>query len=178
MRIETPSNDKAERSKLATHGISPDRRQIVLGASLIAAGMPASCASQAQPAKETPMSRTPMEIVKAFNAAMEIKDYDTALTYVSADCEYTNIPMSTVRGPAGIRSVLEPFFAPTIENQFIIVREAAVGPVVFLERLDRHRLATGWVELPVTGVYEVHDGLITVYRDYFDAATILSKWPR
>ncbi len=123
------------------------------------------------------MTRTPVEIVKAFNAAMEIKDYDTALKYVSADCEYTNIPMSTVRGPAGIRSVLEPFFAPTIENKFIIVREAAAGPVVFLERLDRHLVSTGWVELPVTGVYEVHDGLITVYRDYFDAATILSKWP-
>ncbi len=123
------------------------------------------------------MTKTPIEIVKAFNAAMAVKDYDTALTYVSADCEYTNIPMSTVRGPAGIRSVLEPFFAPTIENRLDILREATAGPVVFLERLDRHLLSTGWVELPVTGVYEVHDGLITVYRDYFDAATILSKWP-
>jgi limonene-1,2-epoxide hydrolase len=43
--------------------------------------------------------------------------------------------------------------------------------------VDRHLLPTGWVELPVTGVYEVHDGLITVYRDYFDLATIQSKWP-
>ena len=123
------------------------------------------------------MTKTPLDIVKAFNAAMEVKDYDTALSYVSEDCEYTNIPMSTVRGPAGIRSVLEPFFAPTLENTLIVLREAAVGPLVFLERLDRHRLATGWVELPVTGVYEVHDGLITVYRDYFDAATIVGKWP-
>lgn len=121
---------------------------------------------------------TPIEVVKAFNAAMEIKDYDNGLKYVSTNCEYTNIPMSTVRGPEGIRSVLEPFFAPTIENRFIIIREAAVGHLVFLERLDRHLLPTGWVELPVTGVYEVHNGLITVYRDYFDAATILSKWPR
>lgn len=121
---------------------------------------------------------TPIETVKAFNAAMERKDYDTALTYVASDCEYTNIPMTTVRGPEGIRSVLEPFFAPTIENRFEILREAVAGPIVFLERLDHHLLATGWVELPVTGVYEVHDGLITVYRDYFDAATILSKWPK
>jgi limonene-1,2-epoxide hydrolase len=27
------------------------------------------------------------------------------------------------------------------------------------------------------GVFEVEDGLITLWRDYFDAATILSKWP-
>jgi limonene-1,2-epoxide hydrolase len=123
------------------------------------------------------MSRTPIETVKAFNAAMAVKDYDTALALVSDDCEYTNIPMQTVRGPAGIRGVLEPFFAPTLENQLNVLREAAAGPLVFLERLDRHLLPTGWVELPVTGVYEVHNGLITVYRDYFDLATILTKWP-
>lgn len=120
----------------------------------------------------------PIDVVKTFNAAMAIKDYDAALKLVSDDCEYTNIPMMTVRGPAGIRSVLEPFFAPTLENRLEILREAEAGDVVFLERLDRHLLETGWVELPVTGVYEVHDGLITVYRDYFDAATILNKWPR
>ena len=123
------------------------------------------------------MTKTPIEVVKAFNRAVEIKDYDTAVKFVSDDCEYTNMPMGTVRGPAGVRSVLEPFFAPTIENRLEILREAAVGSIVFLERLDRHLLPTGWVNLPVTGVYEVHDGLITVYRDYFDLATIQSKWP-
>ena len=137
----------------------------------------AACAPGASSSEAKAMTRTPIDVVKAFNAAMATKDYDTALKYVSADCEYTNIPMSSVRGPEGVRSVLEPFFAPTIENQLIVIREAAAGPLVFLERLDRHRLATGWVELPVTGVYEVHDGLITVYRDCFDLATILNKWP-
>ncbi len=34
-----------------------------------------------------------------------------------------------------------------------------------------------WVELPVAGIFEVEDGKITVWHDYFDAATILSKWP-
>ena len=154
-----------------------NRRQFVLGASLIMVGATASCTTAAQTNREKAMTKTPIEVVKAFNRAMEIKDYDTAVKFVSDDCEYTNMPMSTVRGPAGIRSVLEPFFAPTIENRLEILREAAVGPIVFLERLDRHLLPTGWVNLPVTGVYEVHDGLITVYRDYFDLATIQSKWP-
>lgn len=86
--------------------------------------------------------------------------------------------MSTVRGPAGMRAILEPFFAPTLENRLNVIREAAVGPLVFLERLDRRLLPTGWVDLPVTGVYEVHGGLITVYRDDFASATIQSKWPR
>jgi limonene-1,2-epoxide hydrolase len=120
----------------------------------------------------------PIETVKAFMKAMEPLDYDTALQFVADDCAYTNPPpIGTVTGPAGVRAVLEPFFAPTLENEFRILRELASGPLVMLERLDRHRLADKWVELPVTGVYEVHDGRITYWRDYFDAATILSQWP-
>jgi limonene-1,2-epoxide hydrolase len=118
-----------------------------------------------------------METIQAFMAAMTVLDYDTAVTFIAPDCEYDNVPMGKVTGPAGLRAVLEPFFAPTIENEFRILRAVADGPVVFLERLDRHRLSTGWVELPVTGVFEVHDGLITLYRDYFDLNTIMSKWP-
>jgi limonene-1,2-epoxide hydrolase len=73
--------------------------------------------------------------------------------------------------------VLTPFFAPTLENEFRVVRAVTDGPIVMLERLDRHRLADKWVGLPVTGVYEVHGGLITYWRDYFDLATIMSEWP-
>lgn len=121
---------------------------------------------------------SPLETIKAFMKAMEALDYDTALQFVADTCEYTNPPpIGTVIGPAAVRAVLEPFFAPTLENDFVILRELAAGPIVMLERLDRHRLADKWVELPVTGVYEVENGKITYWRDYFDAATILSQWP-
>jgi len=121
---------------------------------------------------------SPLDITRQFLKAMEALDYDSGVKLVSADVEYANPPpIGTVRGPAGIRAVLEPFFAPTLENEFRILREAVNGPVVILERLDRHKLADKWVELPVTGVFEVHDGLITYWRDYFDANTIMSQWP-
>jgi len=116
--------------------------------------------------------RKPVEVVRAFLAAMEKLDYDAALTWVAEDCEYTNMPMATVRGPAGVRGVLEPFFAPTRENEFIVKNIVADGPLVFVERLDRHRLAKGWAELPVVGVFSVHDGRITAWREYFDLATL------
>jgi len=121
--------------------------------------------------------RSPIDVVRTFLAAMEQLNFDAALALVSDNCEYTNLPLGTVHGPAGIRSVLEPFFAPTLENVFGVLREASTGPVVFMERLDRHRLADKWVELPVTGVWEVHDGRITLWREYFDAPTLLSHWP-
>ncbi len=119
------------------------------------------------------MSNEPIDVVQDFLALMAKLDYDNALLLVSDDCEYTNMPMGTVHGPDGIRGVLEPFFAPTLENEWIIKATAVNGPIVFVERLDRHRLANGWAELPVTGVMEVHDGRITAWRDYFDMQTIV-----
>ena len=119
----------------------------------------------------TTTSTSPTQIVTAFLDAFIALDLDTAVTYIADDCEYTNIPMGTVRGPMGVREVLEPFAAPILENDFVILRQAEAGHVVFMERLDRHRLEHGWRELPVNSVFEVHDGLITVWRDYFDLGT-------
>lgn len=122
-------------------------------------------------------TRTPVEIVTTFLAAMARKDYDAGLALVADDCEYENLPMGKVTGPAGVRAVLEPFFAPVLENDLKVLRRAAEGSLVFLERLDRHRLADRWVELPVTGVFEVRDGKIVLWRDYFDLQTLMQRWP-
>lgn len=121
---------------------------------------------------------TPLQVVQQFMTHMEKLDYEHALALVTEDCAYINPPpIGAVRGPAEMRAVLQPFFAPTRANAFQTLRAAVDGGTVFLERLDRHQLADGWVELPVTGVFEVRDGQITYWRDYFDAATLLSQWP-
>lgn len=118
-----------------------------------------------------------IETVKAFLDTMMRKDYDEGLKLVTSDVEYDNVPIGRVEGPEGIRAVLEPFFGPTITNEYEVLRELADGGTVILERLDRHLLENGWVELPVTGVFEVRDGKIALWRDYFDAATLMNKWP-
>ena len=112
-----------------------------------------------------------LEVVEAFLEAAARMDFDRALDHLAEDVEYTNIPILTVHGHAGVREVVEPFFEPIRENELLILRKAVAGPVVFLERLDRHRLDHGWRELPVNSVFEVHNGKITVWRDYFDLAT-------
>lgn len=123
-------------------------------------------------------STLPIDVVRRFMTLMEPLNYDEALKLVDKDCEYINPPpLGAVRGPAAIRAVLEPFFAPTRENEFRVLRAAADGPVVLLERLDRHLFGDSWVELPVTGAYEVHNGVITYWRDYFDYQTIASQLP-
>lgn len=124
------------------------------------------------------MSTEPIDVVTAFMLAVERLDYDSASAFVSESVTYTNMPLGetngTMVGPAGIRSVLEPFFAPTIRNEWIIKSTAVSGSIVFMERLDRHLFANGWAELPVTGVFEVIDGRIVSWREYFDWATIVN----
>lgn len=115
---------------------------------------------------------TPVETVRSFLSHMEAKAFESAMRHVAEDCEYANLPMGTVRGPEGILATLEPFFATIQQNEFRLLRTAAEGPVVFVERLDRHLSAHGWWELPVTGVFEVRDGRIAVWREYFDLATM------
>jgi limonene-1,2-epoxide hydrolase len=115
--------------------------------------------------------------VHAVIAAMAAKDYDAALPFFTEDCEYTNLPMGSVTGPAAVKAVLEPFFAPVIENDLVILRTVVEGDTVFTERIDRHRIETGWVELPVAGVFVFREGRIAVWREYFDMATLLRQWP-
>lgn len=120
---------------------------------------------------------SPAETVKRFLSIMMEKDYDKGLALVAPDVEYDNVPIGKVAGPEGIRAVLEPFFGPTITNEYKVIRELTDGATVILERLDRHLLDSGWVELPVTGIFEVKEGKIALWRDYFDAPTLMSKWP-
>ncbi len=114
---------------------------------------------------------TPTEVVNAFIGALEAADIDAAMGHVHPDCEYDNVPIGAVKGHQAIRAILEPIADRSDEITWPITRSAAAGAVVFNERLDRFRTGDRWVEIAVAGVWEVHDGLITLWRDYFDLET-------
>lgn len=120
---------------------------------------------------------SPADVVTAFIRAIEAGDLDGALALVAEDIEYDNVPMGKVHGPDAIRQTLGPLLAAASTIEWVVHRQAAEGHLVFNERLDRFELPTGWVEIPVNGVWEVHDGAITLWRDYFDEATFLRQLP-
>ena len=122
-------------------------------------------------------TRSPSETVTAFIEALERRDLDTALTLVADGCEYDNVPMGKVFGAEAIGTVLGPMIAAATTIEWVVHRQAAEGPVVFNERVDRFQMPFGWIEIPVTGVWEVHDGLITLWRDYFDEAMYRKQLP-
>ncbi len=111
---------------------------------------------------------TPAAVVDAFLAAICAKDLDLALTMVTDDVVYDNQPLMAVTGPDGIRAVLAGFLDGASEIEWVVHRQVADGAVVMNERSDRFLIDGEWKVLPVMGVFEVHDGKVTLWRDYFD----------
>jgi limonene-1,2-epoxide hydrolase len=111
------------------------------------------------------------DLVRDFCTAWSGRDIDKLVAYFNDDAVYHNIPMEPVQGHAGIRAVLE-FFVPNSQNiDFEVLAMASAGDTVFTERVDRFEMNGKKVALPVAGVFEVRDGKIAAWRDYFDMAT-------
>ncbi len=117
------------------------------------------------------MAEDNVEIVRRFCQAFSRRDPDEILGYMTEDAVYHNMPMPPVQGKAAIRSVLDMFLKPSESVDFLILNIAASGNVVLTERLDKFAMGGRNVELPVAGVFELKDGKIAAWRDYFDMAT-------
>jgi limonene-1,2-epoxide hydrolase len=119
---------------------------------------------------------TPEETVDEFIRRVVALDLDGAAELVSADLEYDNVPIGKVAGPEGLVSFLSAMVTGIDEVVFVVHRQTAAGRIVMNERTDRFRLGEKWIDLPVAGVFEIgDDGLITLWRDYFDAATFYTQ---
>jgi len=119
---------------------------------------------------------TPEETVDQFIARIVAKDLDGACELVSDDLEYDNVPMGKNLGPDGLKAFLAPLVDGVDEVEFVVHRQTATGNVVMNERTDRFKVGEAWMDLPVTGVFEVNDaGRIVLWRDYFDLATMTDQ---
>lgn len=125
-------------------------------------------------------THTPDSFVRTFTSLLADKDIDTASTMVSRDCEYDNVPVGKAFGPQGIRDTLTGFFAMCESLDWEIVRQSVTGDmnnaIVLNERIDRFVIKGTTYELLVAGVYEIHDGKITLWRDYFDQKVLMEAF--
>jgi limonene-1,2-epoxide hydrolase len=81
-------------------------------------------------------------------------------------------------GIDAIRGVLDPMFAVSskVDWQVHNIAETATGNIL-TERTDRFLIKGKWVEVPVMGTFELRNGKITAWRDYFDANQVINQWP-
>jgi len=83
---------------------------------------------------------------------------------------YHNIPMDPVVGIDATIAFIEGFFAMCESLAFELVHVAVRGSVVLTERVDTFTVGQVEGPLPVMGTFEVRDGKISAWRDYFDMA--------
>jgi limonene-1,2-epoxide hydrolase len=118
---------------------------------------------------------TPLETVRAFMTAAANRDYDTALGLLTDDVEYQNMPLPAVHGGAAVKETLDMVLASAESSEWVVHRELAGENLVMNERTDRFLVNGKWIELPVAGVFELRDGRISLWRDYFDLDTIMKQ---
>ncbi len=116
------------------------------------------------------------ETVNTFISKIEARDLDAALEHVSEDCYYDNVPIGDMTGRSDMHQFLSGLLQGEGPVEFEVVRQTCTGNTVMNERLDRFNTASGrTIELPVMGVFEVNEGLITFWRDYFDNGMFLRQ---
>lgn len=115
-----------------------------------------------------------VEIIRAFIAAWSRLDVDELVSFFTADGVYHNMPLGPVSGQENLRPFIANFLANWTETEWDILNIVGDGDVVIAERLDRTKVGDTSVDLPCCGVFEMRDGKIAIWRDYFDMATYMN----
>ncbi|SNY88509.1 limonene-1,2-epoxide hydrolase [Nocardia amikacinitolerans] len=114
----------------------------------------------------------PDELVRAMCRSWSDPDPDRIASYFAEDAVYHNIPMEPIVGRTAIRDFIAGFLTTFDAIDFDIHHQVTSGNVVMNERTDTLRGNGRDTPLPVMGVFEVDNGAITAWRDYFDMAAI------
>ena len=111
----------------------------------------------------------PAPVVERFLYALRDWDLDVVSRLLDDDAVYQNVGYSNMRGGSTIAKWMRRWSElPGARFDVKIHRIATEGTAVLIERTDL--LAFGPFEMHVwiCGVFEVRDGRVTLWRDYFD----------
>ncbi len=109
-------------------------------------------------------------VVEALLDAFRRNDLDGALALMDDDVVYQNVPFPADRGKPAVKRTLDAFGRFFTGFEVEVRHIAARDGVVLTERVDTLSGPLLYLDLPVCGTFEVRDGRITLWRDYFDLA--------
>ena len=112
-----------------------------------------------------------VQTIKDFIAAWSNLDSDELVGYFSEDGIYYNMPTQPVQGKEQLKQFIGSFISNWTKTNWDTLNIIGEGDVVIAERLDRTEVGDIKVDLPCCGVFEMEEGKIKVWRDYFDMGT-------
>ena len=121
---------------------------------------------------------SPGETVERFMAAFieawPTKDASGLVDFFSDDAVYHNIPLEAVRGKEAIRATIEGFMGMGGNVEVDVANIVTSDNLVVVERVDHFVRSGKRSSLPMVGIFEIQDGRIGAWRDYFDLSQFRS----
>lgn len=118
------------------------------------------------------MSNT--QVVTDFIQAWNKMDWDSVIAALADDVVYHNIPMEKLEGKEAAEIFIRGMQPQSVDWELVSLAES--GNKVLTERVDRFEMQDGKkVDLPVMGTFEIENGKIKAWRDYFDLNTFMTQ---
>jgi limonene-1,2-epoxide hydrolase len=109
------------------------------------------------------------------DGAFDDRHLDALVEFFTDDAVYHNIPVDPVTGKDAIRATIAGFTGGVDAVEFRVENIAATEAAVLTERVDVFSVPGKTISLPVMGTFEVRDGKIAAWRDYFDLNQFMSQ---
>jgi limonene-1,2-epoxide hydrolase len=106
-------------------------------------------------------------LIRDFIAAWERRDTKFVVDSFADDAVYHSIPLTPIVGKAAIEAWVKGFEGRP-PGRLEVHHQIAANDVVMNERTDYITLNGVDVTLPICGTFEIADGKITAWREYFD----------
>ena len=106
--------------------------------------------------------------VNAMFAALTDFDVDAAAELMTDDIVWQNVSLPTLRGKKTVVRALRLVTKPSLKFEAEMHHIVGDESTVLTERTDALVFGRVRVQLWACGVFEVRDGRITLWRDYFD----------
>jgi limonene-1,2-epoxide hydrolase len=118
---------------------------------------------------------TPTAVVERFIDHMRtVTDSDAAVGILAEDVVYENSWLPTVRGRERVRKVFQALLRIGTGVEMHVHAISADGPTVLTERIDVLKWGRLRIQFWICGRFDVHDGKIVLWREYYDPLAILT----
>ncbi|MEJ8567891.1 nuclear transport factor 2 family protein [Elongatibacter sediminis] len=120
-----------------------------------------------------PAGQEKLEVAEAMVQAWNDQDWERVYALFAEDGVLHSVMLEPIVGRAAIRERLGQL-APGIEAIELQIRnQGVVGDAVVLERTDDFVYNGKHSRVPVVGVLEIENGLVTEWREYYDHASLV-----
>jgi limonene-1,2-epoxide hydrolase len=113
-------------------------------------------------------SRESIVFIRHFLEACVRAEPGEFASYFTEDAVWWNAPWKPVKGREAIRETLQRGAERMVALPWEIRHVVADGDIVMVERVDHFQVGETRVSVPCMGIFELREGKIAAWRDYWD----------